>query len=82
MKALNAFESMANIGSLHPLDRDRWRKFLLLAHKDRVDLSSDTLERWFREEHRWPDDRASQLAIEYDHARDLLKDYDGSGPAR
>jgi hypothetical protein len=79
MKALTAFEGSANITSLHPLDSERWRKFLILAHKDNVDLSTNTLERWLIEEKRWPEDRAIKMVIEYEFARELLKDYDGSG---
>jgi hypothetical protein len=78
MNALRAFEGMANISTLHPLDRERWRKFLILAHKDNVNLSTENLTRWLIEEKHWPEDRSINLAIEYDFARGLLKDYDGS----
>jgi hypothetical protein len=77
MKALTNFERNANRGSLHPLDSERWRRFLILAHKDNVSLASETLTRWFVEEQRWPEDRAVELAIEFEFALQLLKDYDG-----
>ena len=77
-KALDAFERMANRGSLHPLDSQRWRKFLILAFDDNVDLDSQMLARWFVEEQHWPEDYASKLAIQYEFSFELLKDYSGS----
>lgn len=77
-KALQTFESLANVSSLHPLDRERWRTFLILAHQDRVSLSEELLFRWLVEEQRWPEDSASKLSDEYGSALELLRDYDES----
>lgn len=77
MKALQSFSSSANMGSLHPFDEERWRKFLLIAHHDKVQLDSETLNRWLAEVWRWPDSGAQDLASEYDFARTLLDEYDG-----
>ena len=78
MSALKSFSNNANMSTLHPLDSERWRKFLLLAHKDKVDLDAQILTRWLVEEWRWPEDRAFDLAVEYEFARELLDDYDES----
>lgn len=76
MKALQSFESNANMASLHPFDRARWRRFLIFAYKDNVDLTAEKLGRWLVEERRWPDESAFRLVIEYEFALELLKDFD------
>jgi hypothetical protein len=76
MRALKAFSDNANMGSLHPFDTERWRRFLILTHRDKVELDSQTLSRWLIEEWHWPEDTAHDLASEYDFARELLDDYD------
>ena len=51
-KALKAFSALANknTGATHPLDRDRWFKFIILAHLGSAQLDTETLYRWFSEE--------------------------------
>jgi hypothetical protein len=34
------------------------------------------LKRWLIEEENWPEDKAIDLVIEYEHARDLLEVYE------
>jgi hypothetical protein len=77
-KALQAFSSSANknTGSSHPLDRDRWFKFLILAHRNSAKIDTQSLYRWLTEEEEWPEDQADRLAIEFEFASDLLNDYD------
>jgi hypothetical protein len=80
MNALRAFSRLANksTGASHPLDHDRWLKFLIYAHKDDARLDTETLIRWFVEEDGWYDDQAEKLGIAYEFARGLLSEYDKS----
>lgn len=73
--ALRRFSNLANhsTGSAHPRDRDRWFAFLVLAHRSRSTLDTDMLKRWLIEMGGWSPDMASDLAIEYEFARDLLR---------
>jgi hypothetical protein len=77
-KALQIFSSSANknTGSSHPLDRDRWFKFLVLAHRESTKIDTHTLYRWLTEEEQWPEDQADKLAIEFEFSSGLLNDYD------
>jgi hypothetical protein len=76
--ALRAFSDLANksTGSAHPLDRQRWFNFLILAHLDRSRLDTETLVRWLREESHWPEHEAAELGSEFDFARYLLEAYE------
>lgn len=74
--ALRAFSSHANRSILHPLDHERWNKFLSNAHRDQATLSSDMLRRWLVEEEKWPEDTANELVVEYDQGRRLLETYE------
>ena len=69
------FSILANhgTGSSHPLDRERWFAFLLCCHRDRCELDTDMLQRWLMEQGDWSFERASDLAIEYEFGRGLLK---------
>ena len=79
-KKLQAFVSNANKqGPLHPLDQDRWRDFLIAAHNEQANLAAEELEAWFNEQG-FPEDVATELVIEYEQARNLLKQYDKGGP--
>lgn len=77
---LRRFSVLANMstGASHPLDRRRWHEFIIATHRERARLDVSTLERILVEVHGWPEDRASDLACEYELARELLKDYDQS----
>lgn len=75
---LTSFSRLANMstGASHPLDFKRWARFLVQAHRERSALDSSFLSRWLVEELGWPEDRAYDLARDYEFARDLLKAYD------
>ncbi|NDV28157.1 hypothetical protein [Desulfovibrio sp. JC010] len=62
-------------GSSHPLDQKRWFAFIISIVRNNENLSTDRLERWLIEEEDWPNDIASNLAIEYETGIDLLKYY-------
>lgn len=72
--ALNRFSTLANksTGASHPYDRQRWFDFVILAHAERSELDSDLLHRWLIESEGWSEDRASELAIEYERSLALL----------
>ena len=72
---LRSFSALANRSMLHPLDRKRWNEFLSAADREDARLPASMLQRWLIEEEKWPEDEAISLAIEYEHARDLLKVY-------
>jgi len=76
VQALRGFSSLANRSVLHPLDRERWNRFLGMAHREQALLTSDMLQRWLVEEEKWPEDKAFDLTVEYEHARGLLKTYE------
>ena len=75
-RLLRTFSSAANKAVLHPLDRKRWNEFLTAAYREGASLDPSVLERWLIEEEKWPEAKAIQLIIEYEHARDLLETYE------
>ena len=75
-RLLRSFSGLANRSVLHPLDRQRWNDFLTAAYRDAAPLSASMLKRWLIEEENWPEDKAIDLVIEYEHARDLLEVYE------
>lgn len=77
-RALIRFSQLANksTGHTHPLDEKRWFNFLLLAHKSKKKLTSELLLRWLAEREGWPQDTASDLAIQYEYSMNLLSYYD------
>ncbi|MBI4902813.1 MAG: hypothetical protein HY820_04210 [Acidobacteria bacterium] len=74
--ALREFSALANRSLLHPFDRRRWNEFLILAHREETNISSDMLMRWLVEEEHWPDYRASNIVTEFENARGLLEAYE------
>ncbi|WP_145482906.1 hypothetical protein [Yersinia rohdei] len=78
--ALNKFSRLANksTGTSHPSDEARWFEFLIKAHNASVSLDAGQLARWLSEVEQWPDEIASELAINYESSRSLLKAYDKS----
>ena len=72
-KALMRFSNLANksTGSSHPLDRNRWFEFLILAHESESNLYADLIIRSLVELG-WSDEKAIQLGIEFEFAKDLL----------
>jgi hypothetical protein len=77
---LRSFSGIANRSILHPYDRKRCNEFLTAAYREDAPLTASMLQRWLIEEEKWPEDEAIDLAIEYEHARDLLEVYE-SRPA-
>jgi hypothetical protein len=79
VEALSRFSSLANksTGASHPLDRQRWFEFLFLAHRSSEALDTDRLIRWLVEVEKWPEEKAHDLALQYEFGLDLLKAYDG-----
>jgi hypothetical protein len=69
---LRAFSSHANRDVPHPSDERLWHEFLLHVHQEHSKLHVDTLERWLIEDEHWPEDRADELALEYEFAMGLL----------
>lgn len=75
---LEHFSKLANksTGSAHPLDFERWARFLIQVHKEGSTLYSSFLSQWLVEELGWSPDHANRLARDYEFARDLLRHYD------
>ncbi|MBT1076984.1 hypothetical protein KJB29_17240 [Geobacter grbiciae] len=67
------FSVLANksTGSSHPCDRNRWFDFLIAVQRKRISLDTDLLIHSLMEEG-WSEDRAHDLAIEYEFAIGLL----------
>lgn len=76
--ALISFSKLANKSTRasHPSDQKRWVSFLIQAHQSSATLDSSELFRWLVEVGKWPDEIASDLAIDYEFSRELLKEYD------
>jgi len=79
-EALRRFSVLANksTGASHPLDRDRWFDFILLAHRENAQLDASVLARWLSEFEGWFEDCARDLAGEYERSRSLLTRYEAS----
>jgi hypothetical protein len=77
-ETLRRFSRTANksTGSGHPLDRERWFKFLIEAHSDNGQLDTELLARWLVEVEGWSDEQATELAMEYEFGLGLLTEYD------
>lgn len=78
--ALRRFSRLANksTGAAHPMDRDRWYAFLIAVHHTSKRLDTDQLVRWLVELEHWSEDKAHELAIDYEFALGLLEQYDQS----
>lgn len=70
---LHKFSLLANksTGSSHPYDRNRWFDFLIAVQRKHISLNTDLLIHSLMEEG-WSEDRAHNLAIEYEFAVGLL----------
>lgn len=78
VRQLVAFSNLANkgTGASHPNDRQRWLDFIIRVHDEGRRLPSEILEKWLIDELHWPESIASDLAIEFGGAAELLKRYD------
>lgn len=76
-QALKSFSAGANrsTGTAHPMDRERWYEFICLLFQNSDELHSSDLIRWLSEEEGWPDEKATELGIEYEQQVGLLKHY-------
>lgn len=77
-EALQRFCSLANksTGASHPRDQQRWFEFLIAAHRTAAKLDPGQLERWLIEVDGWGEETAHGLAIDYEFALGLLRQYD------
>ncbi|MBL8215733.1 MAG: hypothetical protein JNK87_33735 [Bryobacterales bacterium] len=79
-KLLISFSRLANRSFLHHNDRQRWYEFVSAAYREKATLTPEMLERWLVEEERWSQERAYELAQEYQRALGLLNVFE-SQPA-
>lgn len=79
-KALIKFSKIANksTGHSHPMDSERWKYFICLAHRIDSELSVEELVRWLKDEENWTDEKAWELGLDYEYSMDLLKYYDSN----
>jgi hypothetical protein len=77
-EALRRFSGSANksTGSSHPLDLQRWFRFIVVSHREPEKLGTDRLIRWLVEVENWPEEKAYDLAIEYEFGLGILEAYD------
>lgn len=78
--ALRRFSRLANksTSASHPMDRERWYAFLIATYRASKRLDTDQLVRWLVEVEHWSEDKAQELAIDYEFALGLLEQYDQS----
>lgn len=74
---LQAFSNAANksTGSSHPLDRERWFKFICETVNDNKIIDTNNLTRYLCEDLGWNQDRAFELGCEYEFGVGLLENY-------
>ena len=82
-KALETWETSCNKESplAHPLDRERWMKFITLLHKDEVELSVNDFSQWLSEDKNWPqvfNNQIAELQESLEYSLELLNYYDGT----
>jgi hypothetical protein len=82
LAALRCFSSCANkdTGSTHPMDRERWIAFLVLLHRSKHQLDSESLRRWLLEAEHWPDEWAHKLTCEFEFTMEVLQHADATRP--
>jgi hypothetical protein len=75
VERLERFSALANksTGSGHPADQERWRAFIIQIHNDRRGPDASTLAHLLLEHFGWPEEKASELASEYEFGRALLR---------
>jgi hypothetical protein len=77
-RLLRVFSKLANKSTLHPLDDERWREFLIATHRSGAQVHAETLRTLLVEELDWPEEQATKLAGEYYNGLELLEAYDES----
>jgi len=73
--ALHTFSACANksTGADHPMDRERWFKFISAAYDTNSRFSTYLLGRWLVEAEKWPPETAADLVDSYQYSMDLLE---------
>jgi hypothetical protein len=61
---------------LHHCDEQRWQRFIVAAHQEKLKLDGATLHRWLVEEGHLIEEAASERVSEYEFARSLLRVYE------
>jgi hypothetical protein len=73
---LRAFAAGANKQApSHPYDEDRWREFVIGAHREDAQLAAQELRDWLIDQG-FPEDITSDLVIAYERGRELLRHYE------
>lgn len=72
--ALRRFSISANksTGTSHPMDKERWFEFVILAANAESTFDSTLLKRWLIEEGGWHPDIADEIVIEYEQQIELI----------
>ncbi|EGR2039987.1 hypothetical protein D0B83_12990 [Vibrio cholerae] len=72
-KALRAFSNLANksTGRSHPLDQERWFKFITLAYNSDKKITPEQLEKFLIEDG-WDQNYSLDLACDFEYSIDLL----------
>ena len=72
---LERFSLLANksTGSGHPADQERWFDFIIQIHNDQRGPDPSTVVELLKSYFEWPDEKASELAFEYEFGRALLR---------
>ena len=81
--ALENWESLCNKDNpiSHPQDLERWMKFVILVHKEDIDLSIEDFSQWLSEDKKWPthlNKQICELEENLEYSLDLLRYYDGT----
>jgi hypothetical protein len=75
-KKLRAFTVAANKQApSHPFDQERWREFVIGAHREDAQLAAEEVRDWLIDQG-FPEDKARSLAVAYESGRHLLKHYE------
>lgn len=76
-KLLQMFSAGANksTGNTHPCDFARWCDFVFYVHREDISLSTTDLENWLME-NGWWEEKASELALEYEYTLNVLERYE------
>jgi hypothetical protein len=72
---LRAFSTAANRTSLHPKDEERWRTFVIAAHREHSPVTETDVSEWLAADG-WSTEPAQQLGSQYVDERALLAQYD------
>jgi len=78
LEALRRFYGCANIstGIAHPADEKRWNEFIVIAHKENVQVDGFTFKQLLIEDENWPKEIADRLSSDFERSMSLLTFYD------